>query len=275
MRDATSLPHESQFVGRLWNPTTATGNYDLNAVKKDLIILHSMDGFLDGTTSHFRNPSTKQSANYGIGLDGRKVLWIPENAVSYNSGVYPVNQRSISIEHEDNRNNKMVRSNELYESSAQLVVDICKAWDIPIDREHIKKHNEIKATDCPGTLDVDRIVNRAREIASGVSGEPRQMVQVEPQVFSNIVTKSSELDEVWRALGLPEDLKGRVGSHKLILEYFDAKLSEARNVPSTTPSVVLSGVDVPISPSEQPKPTKKNSVKELLGSILALLKERN
>lgn len=54
----------------------------------------------------------------------------------------------------------------LYETSANLVADICNRYGIPVDRNHIKKHSEVslKPTACPAALDIDRIVRRAYEI---------------------------------------------------------------------------------------------------------------
>jgi peptidoglycan hydrolase-like protein with peptidoglycan-binding domain len=54
------------------------------------------------------------------------------------------------------------------ENSAKLVAEICKRRGIPIDRAHIKGHNEMPgcATACPGGLSVDWVVDRARQIAT-------------------------------------------------------------------------------------------------------------
>jgi hypothetical protein len=53
-----------------------------------------------------------------------------------------------------------------------LVADICKFYNIPCDRKHIKKHSEIIPTACPNEIDVERIVRQARQIlGSGSSGD--------------------------------------------------------------------------------------------------------
>ena len=44
------------------------------------------------------------------------------------------------------------------------MADICKFYNIPCDRQHIKKHSEIVPTACPNEIDVERIVNQARQI---------------------------------------------------------------------------------------------------------------
>jgi hypothetical protein len=46
-----------------------------------------------------------------------------------------------------------------------LVADICRRYNIPLDREHIRLHNEYRATQCPGSLDVDRIIELAKALS--------------------------------------------------------------------------------------------------------------
>lgn len=258
MRDVTTIDHETAFVGVLWNQATQTGNYDnWGRLPIDTIVCHSMDGTLDGSTAWFRRQGGKNSAHYGVAWNGRVVNWIPENCVAYHAGRYPVNQRSISIEGEDFGNNQAVRPDTFYEKYALLVADIAAFYSIPLDRDHVKKHNEFVNTGCPGTLDIDRIINRAKEILALVSGEEKEVSHMmKPSVFGGMVTKSTEYDKTWAALGLDPSMKTRPESHTIILDYLNAKISEARNMqapvnPVNVPSEVPQADSTPISPSEQ------------------------
>lgn len=231
MRQVTSLPHDTQEVGVLWDGKN--GNFDnWGRQPVAMIVLHSMDGYVAGTTQWFRTHN--QSAQYGIGMDGKITSWIPEDQVAYHAGKYSINQVSIGIEHEDNGNNQIQRTEELYKTSAQLVADICKEYNIPCNRDNIKKHNEIVATACPGTLDIERIVSEASRLLTPVT-----MVEVKSDVFTNLVTKSSEYDEVWKALSLDSSMQTRVGSHTLVLDYIAAKVTEAQN---NVPQAPVAGV---------------------------------
>lgn len=260
MREQTALPHTNIYVGRLWNQVTQKGNFSKDKVTNDMIVLHSMAGSVAGSTAHFQNPNTIPSAQYGIGLDGSITQWLPEDVTAYHANNYSVNQRSIGIEHEDLGNNKMVRTDVLYETSAQLVADIAKFYGIPLDREHVKKHNEITSTECPGTLDIDRIINRAKQLLAvppAPSAEPLHQYEMPESVFNGMVTEGSEYGEIWKALGLDPNFKTHPGSHKVILEYIAQKVAEAR---VTTPAGTQTQPVTTPTPSIQTPPKQSNSV---------------
>lgn len=46
---------------------------------------------------------------------------------------------------------------------AKLVADICRRYNIPVDRQHILGHNEVTATACPGGINVDEVVTLAKK----------------------------------------------------------------------------------------------------------------
>ena len=183
-RTATSLPYTELEV--------ADGNFDTSRATIDRVIIHTMVGTWQGAAARFDNPTAGVSAHYGVKLDGTYIHWLEEYNTAYHAGDYPMNQRSIGIEHEDNWNGKPpepTRPDVLYAASAKLVADICKFYNIPIDRSHILKHNEVsdKPTGCPDALDIDRIVKQAQAIANqgtATSGD-------------NITRKSSFFDQIW------------------------------------------------------------------------------
>jgi hypothetical protein len=125
-----------------------------------------MVGTWQGAAARFDNPAEKASAHYGIKLDGGLIHWLEEYNTAYHAGNYPMNQRSIGIEHEDGGDYNGVRPDALYTTSAKLVRDICQFYSIPIDRQHILKHNEVSdsPTGCPDALDIDRIVREASAV---------------------------------------------------------------------------------------------------------------
>lgn len=159
-RKVTSLPFTELEV--------ATGNYDESRTPIDRIVLHTMDGAWQGAAARFDNPLSKVSAHYGVKLDGSYIHWLEETFTAYANGNYPMNQRAISIEHEDGGDYNGVRPDALYAASAKLVRDICLFYNIPVDRTHILKHSEVSdnPTACPDALDVDRIVREAQATAN-------------------------------------------------------------------------------------------------------------
>jgi N-acetylmuramoyl-L-alanine amidase CwlA len=123
------------------------------------IVIHWIVGNLAAADAVFAKPNST-SAHYGI-EDDRVHQYVPENMVAYHAGVYSVNQRSIGIEHSAAPDRPA--SNKTYETSAQLIREIAKRHNIPLDRQHIIKHSQVKNTQCPGTMDLDRLIRMAKE----------------------------------------------------------------------------------------------------------------
>lgn len=128
--------------------------------KIDKIILHWIAGTLESCDATFQSPTRKASAHYGIAND-QVHQYVPESEAAWHAGNLTINRESISIEHEGGPN--LPISEQTYHTSASLVKDICDRHDIPLDRDHIKGHREISATQCPGTLDIDKIISLARQ----------------------------------------------------------------------------------------------------------------
>lgn len=133
------------------------------------IVLHTMVGTTTGSYNRFNNPSSQVSVHYGVSLDGSIHQWVDEQDTAWQAGNYPVNLRTIGIEHEDNGNaNDSVRTAAEYESSSSLVADICKRYGFPADTNHIFLHKNVidksrypGGTACPDGLDTGKIINMA------------------------------------------------------------------------------------------------------------------
>lgn len=161
-RFTTAIPYKEYPV--------AYGHFDKSRKPIDRIVLHTSVSTRQGIINTFGGGSRKVSAHYAVDLDGSLLAFLEEYYTAYHAGNYAMNQRSIGIEHIDNGRYNDPRPDALYETSAKLVADICKFYDIPCDRQHILKHNEITATGCPHNLDVDRIVREAKKILEGGDG---------------------------------------------------------------------------------------------------------
>ena len=128
----------------------------------DRIILHWFGvGTLDSANTRFLNATNQVSAHYGIS-DSTVYQWVKEEDVAWHAGNFLMNQRSIGIEHDATTTKKATEST--YLTSATLVSEICKRYNIPCDRNHILKHSQVVATQCCGTLDIDRIISMAKDI---------------------------------------------------------------------------------------------------------------
>ena len=150
--------------------------------KKPLFLVIHIIG-LPGITAesayaHFSNPNTEVSAHYIVKKNGEVWNLVKEEDTAFANGQigknFPkaniaamyyklgisLNATSISIE---NEGSEYVKIPEIqYQANAKLVRDICVRWNIPIDRLHVIRHDEIKDTKvCCGKIDVDKIVKFA------------------------------------------------------------------------------------------------------------------
>lgn len=141
-------------------------NKDGNRKPITTIVMHWFGiGTLESANNRFQNPASQVSAHYGI---SNKTIWqwVTENEVAYHAGNYSMNQRSIGIEHDATSQddaNPHNASEDTYKTSAELIREIAKRYDIPLDTEHVIGHNDVVSTQCPGTLDIDRIIAMAKE----------------------------------------------------------------------------------------------------------------
>lgn len=156
-----------------------TSNFTKGGNSRLGIVIHTQVGTLDGTDAWFHNPASSVSAQYGIDLDGpRTYQWVLEENQAYAQGIVDrptfqmvldrpgVNPNSylISIECADNGNPAGADRTQQYPVLIALVQDICTRNNIPIDRQHICGHHEIRfSKTCPGNIDVEYVVQQARK----------------------------------------------------------------------------------------------------------------
>lgn len=138
-------------------------NKDNNRTRIDTIVIHWIVGNIAAADGAFSKPGGT-SAHYAV-EDAKIHQYVPENMVAYHAGNYSVNQRSIGIEHSAAPDR--AASNQTYETSGQLIAEIAKRHGIPLDRAHIRGHKEIIPTQCPGTMNIDRLISIAKKYQGG------------------------------------------------------------------------------------------------------------
>jgi N-acetylmuramoyl-L-alanine amidase len=128
----------------------------------ELIVDHWTVVMYEGAIRRFKDPASILSAHYVIGTDGRIAQLVSEDDTAYHAGVFSVNQRSIGIEHEAGP--AMPPSEALYAASARLHADIANRHGLTLAvGTTVLPHQAIVPTECPGTLDLERIVREATE----------------------------------------------------------------------------------------------------------------
>jgi N-acetylmuramoyl-L-alanine amidase len=136
------------------------------------IVIHIIVGSLQSAGLTFRDPRSSVAAHYGVGKSGSVHQFVQETDTAFHAGIVvrptwklidpAVNPNfyTVGIEHEGQPQD--VWPDEQYRASAALVREIAGRWKIPLDRDHIIMHREIRASKtCPGSADIDRIIREA------------------------------------------------------------------------------------------------------------------
>lgn len=136
----------------IWKDTeNYTAGRDGSAI--DRIVIHYIVGTLAAADATFANPSSGVSAHYGIG-EGSLHQYVSENNTSWHAGDFPMNQRSIGIEHSADPDR--APSESTYNISVDLCTQICQDYGLD-PQTQIIPHHRVVATACPGTVNVQRI----------------------------------------------------------------------------------------------------------------------
>src|SRR2546428_12173450 len=147
-----------------WRGPVPDSNYavgrDGNAIT--LIVDHWTVVMFEAAVRRFLTPGSALSAHYVIGQDGRIAQLVSEDDTAYHAGKHDVNLRSIGIEHEAGP--AMAPTDALYAASAGLHAEIAvrHGLDLAVGTT-VLPHRAIVPTECPGTLDLERIVREASE----------------------------------------------------------------------------------------------------------------
>lgn len=202
-------------------------NYDDASYRKpiDRVVIHWFGvGKQAGADATFQKPGGT-SAHYSIEDDSIH-QYVAEENVAYHAGVYAMNQRSIGIEHSAEPGRDATEAT--YRNSGALVAQICKKYNIPLDRTHIIKHSEVKATQCPGTMDLDKIINLAK-------GNMANTITIDTALYEKLVGNATAKKEVATYLEISnpddasaEDMKRVIGGYKSRVTDLQTQLTKSQ-----------------------------------------------
>lgn len=142
--------------------------------KPDVIVIHVMDGSMAGSDNWFRNADSEKSSHYGVSKTGEVVQWVQDGDTAWHAGTMhkpsaalvkeraPLNPNKYTIGIECEGKGADEPTPELLDALVGLVKQLAAVHGIPLDREHIIGHREIRSDKtCPGKIDVDEVVRRA------------------------------------------------------------------------------------------------------------------
>lgn len=149
-------------------------------------------GTLASADSRFKNPNSGASAHFGIDRNGRVIQWVALEDTAHHAGNWNANLISIGIEHDANPD--LPPTDALYAASAKLHAHLSKQYNLPlVVGSTVRPHKDFMATQCPGTLDLERIVREATL--------PQDYVTVEAfKAYQDNVRTTIEAikEEVWK-----------------------------------------------------------------------------
>lgn len=145
--------------------------------RPETVVIHIMEATLTWTDAHFKDPTSRVSAHYGIGGGGEIHQYVADMDTAWHAGRrYKATWRlirrenpnlyTLGIEHEAHEDSAW--SQEMVDASTRLTAELCNRWHIPLDRDHIVGHREIYARKtCPGNwLDLDWFVAQIKKAIS-------------------------------------------------------------------------------------------------------------
>ncbi len=129
-----------------WIPA-ARSNYDAGRTAGIVaIVIHETDGSYASAVNWFRNPRSRVSAHYIVRAWGGGITQlVAEGDTAYHAR--NANPWSIGIETEYAPRQGIWHTDAQYRSTALLTCAIARRYGIPIDRNHIVGHNELRGTD--------------------------------------------------------------------------------------------------------------------------------
>lgn len=180
-----NFPADSALATWVGSPNYNNGS--LPPAKKKIFVEHwfGSDATLAGTDAHFQDPATVKngrgtgpSSQYGIGADGTAHQYVREQDYAHTNGHAEANAISITFEHEGGPGKPV--TDACYEKSIKIHADAARRngvekleWMV-----NVFPHSHWVATQCPGTLDIDRIITGTNKLL-GVTTDPAdELVQV-------------------------------------------------------------------------------------------------
>jgi len=196
-----------------------------------------------GALSRFMNPAERVSAHYLVGTDGRVAQIVSDDDTAYHAGNYDANLRAIGIEHEAWPANPqrgipaLLPSDALYAASAELHRKLSQDHGIRlVVGDTVLPHNAIVPTQCPGTLDLDRIVREALE-------EPMAVTEEDFSAYK---------DDVRNTFGAIKEVLAALAAGQARDETRDAELAES--IKDTEVKAVVEAILSVKTESLKPKP---------------------
>ncbi|MBQ8959290.1 MAG: N-acetylmuramoyl-L-alanine amidase [Bacteroidales bacterium] len=116
------------YPGAIWDPAPEC-NWEERTKEVSAVVIHDTEGSYAGSISWFKNCDAQVSAHYVIrSIDGQITQMVREKDKAWHART--ANGYTIGIEHEGYVNNPSYYTEAMYQSSADLVRDICSRYAV-------------------------------------------------------------------------------------------------------------------------------------------------
>lgn len=174
----------------------------------DTITIHCVVGQLTAKQigNLFLNPNYQASSNYGIGVDCKVGLYVPEESRSWCSSSPANDHRAITIEVASEKVHPYKVNDDVFEKLIELLVDICKRNKIKkllwkadksligqVEKQNMTVHRWFKNKDCPG----EYLYNLHYKIAELVNEKLAEIKVGDKVKVLNPVTYDGKKFKVW------------------------------------------------------------------------------
>lgn len=167
-------------------------NSGTRTMKIDRITPHCVVGqmSIESLLGWLAKSSTRASANYGIGTDGRIGLGVPENCRSWCSSSSANDQRAVTIECASDKTSPYAFNSNVYNSLVKLCVDVCQRngktkllwlgdknktlnYQPAADEMVLTVHRWFANKACPGQWLMDRMGDLASQVTKELGGSSK------------------------------------------------------------------------------------------------------
>lgn len=183
----------------IWRPSP--NFYKGRTQKVTKIVVHWMVSDLKSADAHIRNSASQVSAHYGI-ENTTVYQWVKESDTAWHAR--QANPFSIGIEH--SATPQRPASSATYATSAKLIASICRRHKLT--EKAIEPHNKYVATQCPGTLSVNKLRSMVKGILEG------------DEMYKNKTAKQ------WYAVALKYD--GRIKAYQKLVPKLEAAIADLK-----------------------------------------------
>jgi len=150
------------------------------------------------------------SAHYQI-TPNEIIGCIEEPYAAWHAGTLDMNQRSIGLEHLNSSGApRWEVADATLRNSAKIIADICKRYNLPVNANTIIPHRNVVPTQCPGGIDMNKLIRWAQEEYAKQTGKITPDPKAKPDVSDKKKITISRAATHWSSLSANKPIHSSV-----------------------------------------------------------------